>query len=129
MKLDPKKIASAFATFMLSVGAWSQTNMNVPAGTEVQVRTDQAISVKKDARVGQTFSGRVASDVIDQNGSVAIPRGSVAQLRLVSSNSSNDNLTLDLDSVMVNGQRYRVQSQSLSAMSSTKNGGLGKNKR
>ncbi len=134
MKLDSRKIALAIASLMLSVGAWSQqypsSSMNVAAGTEVQVRTDQAISVKEGARVGQTYPGTIASDVLDQNGSVAIPRGSVAQLRVVSSDSSNsNNLTLGLDSVVVNGQRYRLQTQSMTAAGSTKNGGLGTNKR
>lgn len=104
---------------------------SVSAGTEIQVRTDQAIDVKDNGRAGETYSGSVAHDVLDQNGAVAIPRDSRAQLRVVALNKSggSNDLTLDLDSVTVNGQIYRLQTESTTAASSTRRGGLGANKR
>ena len=104
---------------------------SVSAGTEIQVRTDQAINVKENGRAGETYSGSIAHDVLDQNGAVAIPRDSRAQLQVVALNKAGggDELSLDLDSVTLNGQIYKIQTQSASAMSSTRRGGLGKNKR
>jgi hypothetical protein len=59
----------------------------------------------------------VDQDVRDENGRIAIPRGATAEL-IVRVARDND-LVLDLESVVVNGQRYavrtdtnRVQSQS-----------------
>ncbi len=104
----------------------------VSAGTEIQVRTDQSISVKDTGRAGETYSGTIANDVLDKNGSLAIPKGSRAQLRVVpvqDSSGKTGSLSLDLDSVTVNGQRYKMQSQAMSAAGSTKRGGLGVNKR
>lgn len=137
MKLSafPLTVAAA-AVLSLGVPLSAQTTArhsvsgaHVSAGTEIQVRTDQAINVKKNT-TGATYPGSVANDVLDENGSVAIPRGSRAQLRVVPiSNGNNNDLTLDLASVTVNGQRYAIQSQSTSALSSSKHGGVGANKR
>ncbi len=113
-----------------SRSARSQTADYVSAGTEIQVRTDQAINVKEAGRVGESYTGTVANEVLDQNGRVAIPKGSRAELRLVSvpSKSSGNDMTLDLDSVTVNGHRYRVSSESVSESGSRKDG-VGANKR
>lgn len=101
------------------------------AGTEIQVRTDQAVSIKEAGRVGESYSGSVANDVLDRNGRVAIPKGSRAELRVVPVNtsSSSNQMTLDLESVTVGGQLYKIQSESLSSTGSTRTGGLGANKR
>ncbi|HKF48634.1 MAG TPA: hypothetical protein VKB38_14855 [Terracidiphilus sp.] len=50
--------------------------IELPAGTEVQVRLDQDLS-SKDSQPGQAFSGTVANDVV-VNGTVVIPRQSRA---------------------------------------------------
>jgi hypothetical protein len=100
----------------------------VAPGTEIQVRTDQAINVKEAGRVGETYSGAVANEVLDKNGHVAIPKGSRAEMRLVSTGSDSKNMTLDLDSVTVDGRRYKIQSEALNAGSNQKEG-VGANKR
>jgi hypothetical protein len=92
------------------------------------VRTDQAINVKEAGRVGETYTGSVANEVLDQNGRVAIPKGSRAELRLVSAGSKSNDMTLDLDSVTVDGRRYKIQSESLNASGNQKQG-VGANKR
>lgn len=109
----------------------SAVSSSVSAGTEIQVRTDQAINVKENGRAGETYTGSIAHDVLDQNGAVAIPRDSRAQLRVVALNKagSADGLSLDVDSVTINGQIYKIQTQTTSATGSTRSGGLGKNKR
>lgn len=110
--------------------ARSRVADTVTAGTEIQVRTDQAINVKEAGRVGETYTGTVANEVLDTNGRVAIPKGSRAELRLVSvpSKSSGNDMTLDLDSVTVDGRRYRISSDAVSE-SSTRKDGVGANKR
>jgi hypothetical protein len=83
-------------------------------GTVIPVRTNEAIDVRKgDYRV---YTGIVDQDVRGDDGRLAIPRGSNVEL-MVRFARDND-MILDLDSVMVNGQRYapatdtkRVQSQ------------------
>lgn len=124
--------------------ARSAASSSVSAGTEIQVRTGQTINVSENGRAGETYSGSIANDVLDQNGAVAIPRNSRTQLRVVTLRntttqnsqetqnnqaSQGNELSLDLDSVTVNGQNYKIQTQSTSAMSSTRHGGLGTNKR
>ncbi len=98
-------------------------------GTSVPVRTTQEINVA--AADGQVFTGVVDQDVLDSNGRVAIPQGAAAEM--VVRKVENNNLTVDLDSISVNGQRYAVvadqnpvgTSGSLGAGAST----IGKNKK
>lgn len=98
----------------------------VSPGTEIQVRTDQAIDVKDAARAGETYTGSIANEVLDSKGRVAIPKGSRAELRVLA--SQNKDLTLDLQSVTVNGRRYRIESESLTQSGQQKEG-VGMNKR
>src|SRR5947209_5186298 len=112
-------------TCSLALSGFAIAQRTVNAGTEIEVRTDQAINVKA-ASAAATYPASVANNVLDSNGNVAIPKGARARLRAV---PVNDGLTLDLDSVTVNGQRYSLRSSSASAVASTKRGGLGKNKR
>ena len=55
----------------------------LPVGTEVAVRTDETIDSGK-AVEGQTFAAEIAKDVRDAAGDVVIPRGSNAQLVILS---------------------------------------------
>jgi outer membrane lipoprotein SlyB len=117
-----------FAT--VGVQAQSQSSRVISSGTEIHVRTDQAINLKAGQNQGeQIYPGSVTADVVDQNGNVAIPRGSRAELAAVPADNSSDNLTLDLHSVTVNGHRYNISSQATSAVGSSRSGGLGANKR
>ncbi|HTM15160.1 MAG TPA: hypothetical protein VL127_19695 [Bryobacteraceae bacterium] len=83
-------------------------------GTIVAVRTNEPIDVERtDNRV---FYGTVDQDVRGDNGELAIPRG--ARVELIVRVARDNDLILDLDSVMVNGERYaigteanRIQSQ------------------
>ena len=141
---------------MFTIGAFAQYNNNasnaiVPSGAQISIRTDQAINVKGpndnnnnnntnntnnnypnsntngSYNGEQMYPGTVATDVLDQQGRVAIPAGSPVQLAVVSTNDNN--LTLDLRSVTVNGQTFSIYSDDSSAAGSNKNGGLGANKR
>jgi hypothetical protein len=103
------------------------TSRSVSPGTEIQVRTDQAIDVKDSSETGRDYTGSVAQNVLGENGSVVIPKGSPATLRAVRDSSNNKDLTLSLSSVTVRGRRYSVDSESLTE--SGGKDGLGKNKR
>jgi hypothetical protein len=74
-------------------------------GTVVPVRTDRAIDVER--RDNRVYYGTVDQDVRGGNGHIAIPRGSQAEL-MVRVARDND-LILDLESVVVNGQRYAIR--------------------
>jgi len=74
-------------------------------GTLIPVRTNEAIDVeRKDNRV---YYGIVDQDIRGDNEHIAIPRGSNAEL-IVRVARDND-LILDLESVVVNGQRYAIK--------------------
>lgn len=113
-----------------TVAVQTQNSRVISSGTEIHVRTDQAINVKAGQNQGeQVYPGTVTTDVLDQNGNVAVARGSRAELAVVPADNSSKNLTLDLRSVTVNGHRYNISSQGTSAVGSTRSGGLGANKR
>lgn len=102
-------------------------NMQIPAGTQVSIRTDADIN-SKSAQPGQTFPAEIAQDVVDPNGNVVIPKGSPAQIAMVNTNNTGakTDLGLALESVNVNGRTYTLSSNSVQG---SKNGGIGANKR
>ena len=75
-------------------------------GTVIPVRMNQTIDVER--RDNRVYYGTVDQDVRTNSGRIAIPRGSNAEL-MVRVAPDND-LILDLESVVVNGQRYAVRS-------------------
>src|SRR6202521_19425 len=78
----------------------------IPVGTEVAVRTNERID-SQDATEGDWYSAQIADDIRGSDGLVAIPRG--AEVRLVTRRlESNGDITLDVQSIMVQGQRYSV---------------------
>jgi hypothetical protein len=74
-------------------------------GTVIAVRTQDAIDVER--RDNRVYTGIVDQDVRGENGRLAIPRGSTTEL-IVRVAPDND-LILDLESVVVNGQRYAIK--------------------
>jgi hypothetical protein len=95
----------------------------IDAGTNITVRTNESIRANNDD--GRIYSGFVAQDVLDRNGNIAIQRGS--NVELVVRRISRYDVTLDLDSVMINGERYGVEGEDL--VSSQNNSGIGANQR
>ncbi len=76
----------------------------IESGTIIPVRTNERItSERADGRI---FTGTVDQDVVGTNGHLAIPRGS--NVEMVVRVAHDQDLILDLDSVMINGQRYAV---------------------
>ena len=77
----------------------------IEPGTMISVRTTERIDV--DRRDNRVYRGIVDQDVRGENGRLAIPRDSAVEL-LVRVAPDND-LILDLDSVVVNGQRFGIR--------------------
>jgi hypothetical protein len=76
-------------------------------GTVIPVRTNEFIdSDKSDNRV---YSGIVDQDVRADNGRIVVPRGAIVELMVRVAPDSD--LILDLESVVVNGQRYGIKSE------------------
>jgi len=93
------------------------------------VRTNERID-SASAVEGQSFSATINREVRDESGKVVIPRGAEAglvirQLRRESGVGSPE-LVLDLDSINVNGQRYRISTDDVSRSGKT---GIGANRR
>jgi hypothetical protein len=96
----------------------------IDAGTVITVRTNETIDASDTD--GRIFTGIVEEDVRSRNGNVAIPRGSDVEMltRVV----DDDEIALDLDTIIVNGQRYGLVADS-SNMGSERKEGIGANKR
>ena len=83
--------------------AQAQLRTTIDAETMLKVRTSQAIDVKNAD--GLIYKGTIEEDVLDRNGDVAIPEGSTVELM---ARKNADEMTLDLESVTINGRRYAV---------------------
>src|SRR5438552_3772510 len=85
-------------------------SVTVPAGTEISVRTNEAID-SQNASEGQHYSATVLQDIRGGAGETLIPKDSNADLVIRRVNSGgtiqSGNVVLDLDSITVNGRRYR----------------------
>ncbi len=102
----------------------------IPSGTKLSVRNNDAISAST-ASVGQTYSAVIAADVVDTDGVIAIPKGSNASLVVRASEAQGkikgqSELSLDVDSVEVNGHTYRMETVDVVQKGAE---GLGTNKR
>ena len=97
-------VSAAAAGVEPTVARAAQARSVIDADTTLQVRTTEPIDVK--TADGLIFKGTVDKDVLDRNGEVAIPEGSTVELM---ARKSGDEMTLDLESVTVDGQRYAVQ--------------------
>src|SRR5262245_56142551 len=107
-------------------GAEGQRRSNglINAGTTIAVRTNETINTKVDD--GRVFTGTVAQDVLDRAGNIAVPEGSYVEM--IVRTTSNNQVALDLDSIMVNGERYSVETDENNITVEEKEG-IGANKR
>jgi len=109
--------------FALTTLAVAQVS-TIPPGTSITVRTNEPIYARQSD--GRVFTGTVEQDVPDVNGYVAIPRG--AQVELIARQTSNNELVLDLESVISNGQRFAITAEADRA-GSPRRQGIGANRR
>ncbi len=94
--------------------------------TRAQILPFERISLfDANADDGRIYNGFVERAVLDHNGNLAIPRGS--NVELVVRRISKNEVTLDLDSVMINGERYGVRGEDL--VGAQNESGIGANKR
>jgi hypothetical protein len=95
----------------------------IERGTRIEVRTDQAIDVRT-ADNGRIYTGTIASDVVDTNGRVSVPRG--ARAELIVRRVGDNELSIDLDGINVEGRHYAVEA---APANQTQRQGIGQNKR
>ena len=87
--------------------AQSRDVTHIDPGTLITVRTSETIDER--ALDGRVYSGVVEQDVTDAAGRLVIPRSSPVELMV--RGASNGDLILDLESVVVNGERYAVRAE------------------
>ncbi len=102
----------------------------LPAGTEVSVRTNEVID-SATASEGQTFDAVITRDAKDADGNVVIPRGSSARIVIKSASKGDrfhnaSDLVLDLQSVTINGNQYTIDTAEVTQKGKP---GVGTNKR
>jgi hypothetical protein len=120
-------LVAAIAVGMLVVASlplYAQPSNVIPAGTSVAIRTNENITASQ-AQPGYTYSAEISQDVMDPNGRVLIPRGAPARLEVVS--TGDNNMALALQSIIVNGRTYMVETNTTNAGSGSP--GIGINKR
>ena len=106
-------LAIAPVALLLAVGlagpaaAQPRDVTHIDPGTLITVRTSETIDER--ALDGRIYSGVVEQDVTDGAGRLVIPRSSPVEL--VVRGASNGDLILDLESVVVNGERYAVRAE------------------
>jgi len=114
----------------------SRDAMVVPEGTEIVVRTNEAID-STTANEGQSFSGTVQNAVLSAdgvtlipNGETLIPKGSDVSLVVwrvsTGGTTGSPEVALGLDSINIQGQRYFVNSETVERGNDQ---GIGKNRR
>jgi hypothetical protein len=102
----------------------------LPAGTQLAIRTNQAIHATSQD-VGKTYSAEIAQDIQNQSGQLIIPRGSPAELTIASVGAGtmgigSNEVALALRSINVNGHNYAVQTETVMQQNER---GIGANKR
>ena len=110
--------------FPFATGASAQRAAVIDPGTTIYVRTIEQINAKDTD--GRVFPGVVDQDVLTRNGRIAIPKGS--DVELVVRKFPDNDVALDLDSIMVNGERYSVDAEQ-TVLESERKESLGANKR
>src|SRR6266545_3903106 len=94
-----------------------QTNSSeaglIPAGTIIEVRTNEAIN-EESAAEGRTYSAELVRDIVGNGGRVLAPCGSPAKLVVLEVHEggkiAGDRVQLGLQSITVNGRDYMVES-------------------
>lgn len=87
----------------------------IPEGTQVTATVEDSIN-SRDDKVGDRVTATITQDVRDADGHVLFPRGSTAELVITEIRSSDGRgdpgaIGLDVSTVMVGGESYRVTSE------------------
>jgi outer membrane lipoprotein SlyB len=98
----------------------------IPAGTTLEVRTNEPINSTHPE--GRTYQADIATEVVDTEGKVLLPKGSQVELVILEAKEKSGikgaALQLGMRSVTVNGQTYLVVSEEVKETT-----GLGRNKK
>jgi hypothetical protein len=97
----------------------------IPSGTDILVRVNEAIDSRR-ADEGRIYDATVDQDILDENGGIAAPKGTRAEL-LVREVEPGKDLVLDLQSLDIDGRRYMVNADDVDTKQQRK--GIGKNAR
>ncbi len=98
----------------------------VPAGTQIDVRTDVPIDTTKDT-LGMKYDATVQNNVRDSRGVIMVPAGTRAKLQVIDASQGGIHgqaYAVDLYGILVNGTPYLVDSSSVGGQE-----GVGLNKR
>jgi hypothetical protein len=104
-----RHLALAATAFLLGMQFCASAE-TIAAGSQIQVKVNQPIELHSWERE-RIYPARVAQDVYNQDWDIAIPRGSEAEL--VVRRTDPGQITVDLEAVTVNGQRYVVDAGDL----------------
>jgi hypothetical protein len=101
----------------------------VATGTDIEVRAEETID-SSTGKEGQVFAGTIAKDVRDNTGKVAVPKGSSAEIVILSASKGGkirgaSDLVLALKSLTAHGKKYSVDSEEIVK----ERQGIGANKR
>lgn len=95
------------AILFFSVAALAFAQDQIPAGTNISVRTDEPIRINNAQNGdGRIYTGMIGNDVMDRDGRIMIPRGATAEL--IARRIANDEVSIDLEAITVRGHRYAV---------------------
>jgi hypothetical protein len=98
----------------------------IPAGTQLEVRTNEAIVSSKGE--GKAYNAQIETDVVGSDGKVLLPKGAPVELVVMETREKSGvrgaGLRLGMRSVTVNGQTYLVISKEMEEST-----GLGRNRR
>jgi hypothetical protein len=102
----------------------------LPAGTEVVVSMIDPVDSQTDS-LGQTYRASLAEPLVGPDGNVLVPRGSDVVVKLVADQQSGKIegktiLTLDLQSITIDGQPVPVSTGAVSQASESRTGKSGK---
>ncbi|MGA2437732.1 MAG: hypothetical protein ABSF57_04360 [Acidobacteriaceae bacterium] len=92
-------------------------DVNIPAGTELAIRINQSISVKRTP-AGSAFDGEVTESWLDGNGKVILPKGTPVGGIVDASHKrghfkGSSILELRLTSLTLNGTRYPLETRDM----------------
>ena len=97
----------------------------IPAGTRLQLRTNQAINSSEGE--GKAYNAQIETDVVGADGKILLPKNSAVELVVMETREKGGvrgaGLRLGMRSVTVNGQTYLVISKEIEQSS-----GLGANR-
>ncbi len=102
----------------------------IPAGTELVIRTNDAIDATAN-NVGNSYSAEIARDIVGADGNVLVPQGSPAELTInkvgkTTPGVGSNQVSLALRSVTIGGNTYQVRTNTVEQSG---NRGIGANRR